>query len=477
MPCAATDSPLSKSPELPIFAASFFANLGKSMSRRAISKFLTLGLFLAGLPSLAAAEVFNPQSFTLDNGMQVVVVTNHRVPVVTHMVWYKVGGMDEPPGKSGLAHYLEHLMFKGTKSLKPGEFSATVARNGGRENAFTSQDYTGYFQSVAVDRLPLMMKIEADRMTGLILDDEIIEPERAVVIEERRSRTDRDPSSMLGEQVRAVMFQNHPYQIPIIGWQHEIEGLTRKDLLAFYKDWYAPNNAILVISGDITMDEVRPMAEKYYGVIPSRPLPERVNWAEPPLNADLRVVLKHERVRQPSWSRRFIAPSQMHGATEHADALQVLGEILSGGATSRLHRKLVVESKVAVSAGSWYNGRARGPGTFGFYISPVPDGDAEVAGKAINAEIDLLIEKGVTPEEVKKAVQRLQDSAIYARDSYRTPARVLGGALAIGRTVEDVESWPERIGAVTVEAVNRAIELVLKDRRSVTSLLLPKQKT
>lgn len=451
--------------------------MGIYVSRRALISFLALSLFFVGLPPLVSAAVFNPQNFTLENGMQVVVITNHRVPVVTHMVWYRVGAMDEPPGKSGLAHYLEHLMFKGTKSLKPGEFSAIVARNGGRENAFTAQDYTGYYQSVAVGRLPLMMKLEADRMSNLLLDDEIIEPEREVVIEERRSRIDRDPSSILGEQVRAVMFQNHPYRIPIIGWQHEIEGLTRKDLIDFYKAWYAPNNAILVISGDITVDEVRPLAEKYYGPIPAKPLPKRVAWAEPPLNADLRVVLEHERVRQPSWSRRFIAPSLVHGATEHADALQVLGEILSGGSTSRLYRRLVVENKAAVSAGGWYSGRSRGPGTFGFYISPTPGGDLSAAGEALNAEIDLLVEKGVRLEEVTKAIQRLQDSAIYARDSFRTPARVLGGALAIGQTVQDVESWTERIGSVTVEAVNQAIDHVLKDRKSVTSLLLPKPTT
>lgn len=447
------------------------------MSRGMFSNLLTIALFCFSMPPLANAAVFSPQSFALKNGMQVVVITNHRVPVVTHMVWYKVGAMDEPAGKSGLAHYLEHLMFKGTNTLKPGEFSAIVARNGGRENAFTAQDYTGYYQSVAVDRLPLMMKIEADRMTNLILDDDIIEPERAVVIEERRSRVDREPSSMLGEQVRAVMFQNHPYRIPVIGWQHEIEGLTRKDLIDFYKAWYAPNNAILVISGDITVDAVRPLAEKYYEAIPAIALPKRIAWAEPPLNADLQVVLEHARVRQPSWSRRFIAPSQKHGAIEHADALQVLGEILSGGATSRLYRKLVFEKKVAVSAGGWYRGRSRGPGTFGFYISPVPDGNLEVAGVAMNEEIDLLIEKGVNQEEVTKAVQRLQDSAIYSRDSYRIPARVLGGALAIGQTIEEVESWPERIGAVTVEAVNRAIAHVFRNRKSVTALLLPKPTT
>ncbi len=457
--------------------SNYLLALGDYVLGHAISRILTTLFLVSGMSANSVAEVFNPQSFTLDNGMQVVVVTNHRVPVVTHMVWYKVGAMDEPPGKSGLAHYFEHLMYKGTKSLKPGEFSATVARNGGRENAFTSQDYTGYFQSVAVDRLPLMMKIEADRMTNLVLNDEIIEPERAVVIEERRSRTDNNPSAMLGEQLNTVLYQNHPYRIPIIGWREEIESLTRDDLITFYRNWYAPNNAILVISGDVTIDDVRPLAEKYYGVIPSRPLPKRVKWIEPPLKADRQVVLENERVRQPSWSRRFIAPSQVHGATEHAYALQVLGEILSGGATSRLHRKLVVERKIAVSAGGWYSGRSRGPGIFGFYISPAPGGDVEKTGAAMAAEIDLLIEKGVTDQDVAKAVQRLQDSAIYARDSYRTPARILGGALAIGRTVENVEAWPEHIGAVTKDAVNRAIAAVLKDRKSVTALLLPKPTT
>lgn len=442
--------------------------------RRTFATFLTGLALFASVLSPATAAVFSPETFTMKNGMQVVVVTNHRVPVVTHMVWYRVGAMDEPPGKSGLAHYLEHLMFKGTESLKPGEFSQIVARNGGRENAFTSQDYTGYFQSVAVDRLPLMMKIEADRMTGLVLDDEIIEPERAVVIEERRSRVDNNPSSLLGEQVATVLYQNHPYRNPIIGWRKEIERLTRTDLLDFYRDWYAPNNAILVISGDVTVEEVRPLAEKYYGVIPARPLPKRVAWVEPPMKADRQVVLKHERVQQPKWSRRFVAPSQLFGATEHAESLEVLGEILSGGATSRLYRKLVVEDKVAVSAGGWYDGSARGPGIFGFYVSPVPGGDVTALGAAMNQEIDLLIDKGVSEEEVANAIQRLQDSAIYARDSYRTPARALGGALATGLTVDYVESWPERVGAVTADSVNRAIKAVLKDRKSVTAILLPK---
>jgi zinc protease len=365
-------------------------------------------------------------------------------------------------------------MFKGTKTLKPGEFSAIIARNGGQENAFTSQDYTGYYQSVAADRLELMMKLEADRMTNLVLTDAAIEPERQVVIEERRSRVDNDPAAMLGEQVAAALYQNHPYRNPIIGWRHEIETRTRKDLLDFYRDWYAPNNAVLVISGDVTADIVRPLAEKYYGVIPARKLPKRVAWREPEPAADRHVVLEDTRVREPAWSRRFLAPSQVYGETKYSYALQVLGEILSGGATSRLYRILVVERKIAVSAGAWYNGRTRGPGTFGFYASPPPDGDIDATIAAVNAQIDTLIAEGVSDEEVAKAVRQLQDSAVYARDSYRTPARVFGAALAIGRSVADVEAWPERIGAVTAATVNQAIEFVFKNRRSVTALLLPK---
>jgi zinc protease len=441
---------------------------------RIVQLFVTTCVLFAGLAAPARAAVFNPESFTLDNGLQVVVVTNRRVPVVTHMLWYKVGAMDEPPGKSGLAHYLEHLMFKGTKTLKPGEFSAIIARNGGQENAFTSQDYTGYYQSVAADRLELMMKLEADRMTNLVLTDAAIEPERQVVIEERRSRVDNNPAAMLGEQVAAALYQNHPYRNPIIGWRHEIETRSREDLLNFYRDWYAPNNAVLVISGDVSADIVRPLAQKYYGVIPARTLPKRVAWREPEPVADRHVVLEDARVRQPAWSRRFLAPSQVYGETKHSYALQVLGEILSGGATSRLYRILVVERKIAVSAGAWYNGRTRGPGTFGFYATPPADGDMDATIAAVNAQIDTLIAEGVTDEEVAKAVRQLQDSAVYARDSYRTPARVFGAALAIGRSVADVEAWPEQIGAVTAGAVNQAIEFVFKNRRSVTALLLPK---
>ena len=425
----------------------------------------------------AAAAVFDAKSFSLANGLQVVVVSNHRVPIVTHMIYYRVGALDEPAGQSGIAHFLEHLMFKGTKTLAPGEFSAVVARNGGRENAFTTSDATSYFQSIARNRLEVVMRIEADRMTNLVLTDEIIEPERQVVLEERRSRVDNEPSSQLHEEAQAALYLNHPYRKPIIGWEHEIRGLTREQIVDFYGAWYAPNNAVVVMSGDIKVEEARVLAEKYYGAIPARTLPVRNAWQEPPQRTDRRVELRHPQVRQPSWTRRFLTSSYGYGDSENVYALQVLEEILSGGSTSRLYKSLVVEQKIAVSAGAWYRASSRGPTTFGFAATPLSVEGISAMETAVGAEIARLVKDGVTDEEVTRAVDRLQADAIFARDSNRAPARTLGGALAIGRSVEDVEAWPERIGAVTADDVMRAARAVFADRPSVTTLLLPGQKT
>ncbi|UCH73477.1 MAG: insulinase family protein [Rhodospirillales bacterium] len=445
-----------------------------SSSARRIVVGTTTGLLCAlAVVASGRAAVFGPDSFTLDNGMQVVVVSNHRAPVVTHMVWYRVGAMDEPPGRTGVAHLLEHLMFKGTDAYPDGAFSQIVARHGGRENAFTSQDYTGYFQSVAADRLEMMMQLEADRMTNLILSDEDIETERQVVLEERRSRIENDPGSRLGEQANAAMYMNHPYRNPVIGWEHEIRALTRDDLMRFYRDWYAPNNAILVVVGDTTVDQVRPMAEKYYGRIPARDLPTRIEWREPPAKAAQLVTLADPQVRQPSWSRRYHAPSHVYGATEHAYALEVLADIMGGGATSRIYRRLVVEQKIAAGAGAWYNPSSRGPASFGFYATPLPGGDLASVESAIEGEIDRLLRDGVTDEEVARATARLQAEAVYARDSLRAPAQVLGASLVVGMTVDEIESWPERIGAVTAEAVNAAAREVLRSEATVTTRLVP----
>jgi len=428
-------------------------------------------------PSPLLAKVFSPDSFTLDNGMQVVVVSNHRAPVVTHMVWYRSGAMDEKPGHTGAAHLLEHLMFKGTQAHPDGEFSQIVARNGGSENAFTSQDFTGYFQSVAADRLELMMELESDRMVNLTMSQEDIDTEREVVREERRSRIENEPRSRLNEQATAAFFVNHPYGNPVIGWDHEIQALTRDDMMDFYHTWYAPNNAILVVVGDVTVDKVRPLAEKYYGRIPARELPPRVEWREPPADVAQRITLSDPQVRQPSWSRRYHAPSYVYGATEHAYPLEVLADILGGGTTSRIYRSLVVEQKLAAGAGAWYNPTSRGPSSFGFYGAPLPGGDIGAIEAAIEVEVEKLLRDGVTEEEVQRAIARLQAEAVYARDSLRAPAQVLGGGMVIGMSVEEIEAWPERIGAVTAEAVNAAARAVLAGEASMTTLLLPETNT
>jgi zinc protease len=421
---------------------------------------------------LAESAVFNPETFTLDNGMQVVVVTNRRAPVVSHHVWYKVGSADSPLGKSGLPHFLEHLMFKGTESLAPGEFSRIVARNGGNENAFTGPDYTGYFQTIAKDRLELVMRMEADRMANLHLDEQEVLHERSVVLEERSQRIDNDPGSRLSEQLNATQYYHHPYRIPVIGWRHEMASYTLEDALDFYRKWYAPNNAVLIVAGDIDVEELRPLAEKYYGAIPARPVPERIRVQEPPQEAPRQIVLSDPRVQQPSWTRSYLAPSFTAGATAHAYPLEVLAEIFGGTSTSRLYRSLVIEQKLATSAGAYYRGSSLDPTTFRVYASPRPGITLDQLEAAVDAELERLRSEPITDKEVARATQRLVAEATYAQDSLSTAVRSFGVALATGRKVEDVEAWPERIDAVTAAEVNAAAAHVFRPEYSVTGRLV-----
>jgi len=425
-------------------------------------------------PPPAFGEVFRAETATLANGLEVVAIPNPRAPIVAHMVWYKVGSADETPGKSGIAHFTEHLMFKGTPEVPPGEFSKIVARNGGRDNAFTSYDYTGYFQNVARDRLELVMRMEADRMANLRLTDAEVLPERDVILEERRQVVDNRPQARLGEQLRAAQYLNHPYGRPIIGWEHEMRGLSTEDAIAWYRRWYAPNNAVLIVAGDITMAELKPLAEKYYGVIPARPVPERLRPQEPPQQAARRVTLRDQRVRVPSFQRSYLAPSYRTGDTQHAYPLEILGEILGGSAGSRLHRSLVLDRQLASGAGASYSGDALDLGTFGVYASPRPGVTVEAVETAIDEELARLLKDGVTADEVERAKTRMVEAAILARDSLQAGARAIGGAIATGQTVADVEAWPERIAAVTAEQVIAAARAVLREESSVTGLLLPK---
>ena len=436
---------------------------------------LALLLGVAGAASPSRAQQFGAESFTLANGLQIVVLPNHRVPAVTQMVWYKTGAADDPRGKSGAAHFLEHLMFKGTKAHPPGAFNGLISRGGGRHNAFTTEDYTAFHETVAQGRLQLVMQLEADRMTGLVLDDGVVLPERDVVLEERRTRTDNEPTALLREQLLANLLLNASYRVPTIGWEAEIRRLSTEDALAFYRDWYMPNNAILIVAGDTDTAEVRRLAETNFGPLAARPVPPRVRLDEPEHRAAIRLEMKSARVAQPSWRRLYLAPSYRAGATQHAYALQVLAEILGGGASSRLYQVLVLNDAIALSASADYAATAIGLTEFG--ISATPKAGVAVADleAAIDAQLHRLIDEGVDADEVRRAEERMQAAAIYAHDSLAGPANIVGAALAIGQSLDDVAAWPERIGAVTSAEIAAAARTVLIERNSATGILLPER--
>jgi zinc protease len=406
--------------------------------------------------------------------MEVVVIPDHRAPVVTHMVWYRNGSADDPLGKSGIAHFLEHLMFKGTKTHKQGEFSEVVAELGGQENAFTSNDYTAYYQRVAKEHLATMMSFEADRMTNLVLTDDVVAPERDVVLEERRMRTDSDPSAQLNEAVQAALFTHHPYGKPIIGWMHEIEDLGREDALNYYNRFYTPENAILIVAGDVNEEDVRKLAQETYGKIPARgEAPQRRRPREPEPRAERLVKLADEKVEQPSHQRVYLVPSYATAKQGEAEALELLGHLLGGGQTSLLYRKLVVEQKIAVMAGAYYMGTALDDTRFWVYAMPAPDVTLDALDEAVRAVIAEVAEKGVDADDLARAKTRLIADAVYAQDSQAMLARWYGAALTTGTTVKDIREWPERMDCVSAEAVREACRTWLDPKRAVTGFLLP----
>jgi zinc protease len=443
---------------------------------------LVTGKFMPALMLIAAAgaatlapprpaQAADASEFTLANGLQVVVVPDHRTPVVTHMVWYRVGSADEQPGKSGIAHFLEHLMFKGTDKHPAGEFSQIVAKLGGQENAFTSQDYTAYFQRVAKEHLATVMGFEADRMTGLVLTDDVVLPERDVVLEERRMRTDNDPGSQLSEAAQAAMYTNHPYGHPIIGWEDEIKGLNRGDALAFYRRFYTPNNAILVVAGDVTEGEVRKLAEETYGKVQRTAEPgPRVRPTEPEPRAQRRVTLTDARVAQPSLSRTYLVPPYRTNKKDSA-ALDVLAQILGGGSTGRLYRGLVVDKGLAAGASAWYQSTALDDTRFGFSASPRPGVGLDTLEQGLDTVIATIAADGVDAAELERAKTRLVAESVYAQDNQATLARIYGAALTTGTTVQDVKNWPDEVKAVTADEVRDVARRYLLPARAVTGYL------
>ena len=416
--------------------------------------------------------------FTLDNGMEVVVVEDHRAPAVQQMVWYRAGSADEPPGVSGIAHFLEHLLFKATDNLEAGEFSAVVAANGGRDNAFTSYDYTAYFQRVAADRLELMMQMEADRMQNLRLTEDDIINERNVIIEERNQRTENSPGALFNEQLSAAQYLNHRYGVPIIGWMHEMRQLDMEDALAFYEEFYSPNNAILVVSGDVTPEEVRTLAEKHYGVIPPNPdLQPRVRPQEPPQTAERRLTFRDARVAQPYVARSYQAQERDPGAQETAAALTMLAEILGGGTTSYLADKLQFEDQFATYTGAFYRGGSLDDTTFDVVVVPAAGVTLQEAEDAMDAAIAAFMESEIDQEQLERIKRQIRADQIYARDDAERVARRYGAALAIGLTVEDVQAWPDVLQAVTAEDIKQAAREVFDRRRSVTGWLMKEEVT
>jgi len=415
-----------------------------------------------------------PATFTLGNGLTVVVIPDHRTPVVTQMIWYKVGSADETPGKSGLAHFLEHLMFKGTSKHPAGQFSQTVLRIGGNENAFTSTDYTGYFQRVPRDQLGTMMEFEADRMTGLILKDENVLPERDVVLEEYNMRVANNPEARLTEQIMAALYLNHPYGRPVIGWHQEIEKLDREDALAFYKRFYAPNNATLVIAGDVDEKDVRPMAERTFGQVPPQPsIPaRRLRPQEPTPVAPRTVTLADPRVEQPSMKRYYLVPSATTAAAGESPALDVLAQLMGNGSNSYLYRALVIDKPLAVSAGAGYQGTSLDATQFTISVAPKPGVDFAQVEQVVDRVIADVGQNTVPAEDLERVKTQLIAEAIYAQDNQATLARWYGAALTTGLSVEDIRSWPDRIRAVTAEQVRAAARKWLDKKRSVTGYLI-----
>ena len=434
----------------------------------------TLAGAVAAFAAPASAEP-PVTTFALDNGMEVVVIEDHRAPVVTHMVWYRVGSADEPRGKSGIAHFLEHLMFKGTDEIPDGAFSKLVAAQGGEDNAFTSYDYTGYFQRIAADRLPIVMRMEADRMRDLRITERHVETEREVILEERNARTDNSPDALFSEQMRAAQYLNHAYGVPVIGWRREMERLSRQDALDWYERYYAPDNAILVVAGDVTPDAVRALAEEHYGPLEPSENPPDARPQEPPQLAARRLEMTDPRVGQDYVARSYLVPAYDPENPGESAALDMLAAILGNGVASRLAESLQVEQGIAIDTGAWYSPQSRDATTFSVWGVPAEGHDLDEVEAAIDAELERIAATGPTEDELARAKRVAKANLAFAQDSQSALARRYGAALAMGFAVADVQNWPEVVEAVTVEDVREVAARYLAPATSVTGRLMREQ--
>ena len=435
---------------------------------------LTLTSTLAALLALPASlALANPFERTLDNGFKVIVKEDRRAPTAVHMVWYRAGSVDEVDGVSGVAHVLEHLMFKGSPTYGSGEFSKRVAATGGRDNAFTSRDYTAYFQQVPKDKLEDVMKLESDRMWHLTLDDKDFAQEIKVVMEERRLRTDDQPGAMLNEQLHAVAFQAHPYRRPVIGWMNDLENMSVDDAKDWYNTWYVPNNATMVVVGDVDHTLVFKWADKHYGGMPPGVLPKRKPREEPEQQGIRRLTVKAPAdLPQITLAFKVMALRDV-SKDDDAFALDVLASVLSGHDAARFAKSLVKESRLAVSADASYDGVNRGPGMF--YLSASPSAGKTVAEleTAMRAEVAKVARDGVGESELARARAQLLASEIFKRDSMFAQAMEMGQMETAGFSWKDIDRMTERLKAVTAAQVKAVAAKYFGDDALTVAVLDP----
>lgn len=427
--------------------------------------------FIFILSVIVPLEAFsNVTSFSLENGMRVVVIEDHRAPVVTHMVWYRAGASDENSGKSGIAHLLEHLLFKETENVENGEFSQTVAALGGSDNAFTSQDYTAYYQRVSKQYLDLMMYYESDRMKNLKISELDFNTELKVVIEERSQRTDSKPGALFNEQNMASLYLNHPYGVPIVGWRHELEDLDREDAIDFYKTYYSPNNAILIVSGDVDPENVQILANKFYGSLENTIyLDVRKRPAEPPQIVERRLIFEDERVSQPYITRTYLAAERDPGQQREAAALTLLADLIgSDGIQSILGKTLQLDNKKAIYTNAYYNGLSYDDTNFSLIVVPNIDVTLLDIEVELDKVINTFISNGIDEDHLERIKFQYKAQQIYSLDSAYSQARRFGVALTSGLTIEDVLAWPKIIQDIKSSEILAAAVSLFKKESSVT---------
>ena len=418
------------------------------------------------------SKLFDAKQFQLKNGLRVIVIENSRAPVVSQMIWYNVGSIDEKFGKSGLAHFLEHLMFKGTKKYPSGYYSKYISKNGGTENAFTSFDYTAYYQIVPTEHLEKIVELEADRMINLTLTDEQVETEKKVILEERYQRIDSKPSAILDESIRKSLFPNHTYGTPIIGWEHEIKALTIDDVRKFYNDYYNPKNAILILSGDVSLKKAKEYSEKYFGKIKVKNQINinRIKLNDPVLRTNIRINYYDENVKQKIWKRSFKTSSYKE-SIKNGIALDLGLKILTGGSTSILYRELVEKKKLVSSIGGYYQGMSRDKATVNFYAIPNENVEISNLEKQIYETMKKSVVNGITEDRFTLQKKKYEYESIYLRDSIFQPAQIVGEALSVGIALEEIERWDEFLNEITIDDVKNELKKFIKNNNYVTGLL------